>query len=244
MGPGNPAAVTVHKNTRQYVCHYQEAHSLKYYAVKRGRQPGIYTTWQACKEQIDHYSGAVFKSFEDAAAAEEYLLQEAIEQPIDSSLPFAYIDGTYSKKNSCYGYGGFICNKGQYYIIQGTGNNPEFMQTRNVAGETIGALQVMFKAQRLQIAEINLYFDFSGIEFWANGTWKAVTPLARYYQQTADLMQSFVTVHFIKVKGHTGVKGNEIADYLAKEAAGAKLRKMDIEALAVFREKANQGQTE
>lgn len=217
---------------------------MRYYAVKQGRQPGIYTTWDECKEQINQYSGAVYKSFDNMAAAEEFMQPDPAPQPINENLPFAYVDGTYSTKTGFYGYGGFICNAGRYHIIQGTGNNAQYIENRNAAGEVIGALQVMFKAQQLNIAEMNLYFDFAGIEQWVNGNWQAVTPLAQYYQQTAHIMQTFIDIHFIKVKGHTGIEGNEIADYLAKEAAGIQLRKKDIAALANFKAMAAASETE
>lgn len=35
----------------------------KYYAVARGRSSGVYTSWNACKEQVNGYSGAKYKSF-------------------------------------------------------------------------------------------------------------------------------------------------------------------------------------
>lgn len=214
--------------------------TTKYYAVKQGRNPGIYNSWTECREQTQGYSGAVFKSFQTLEDAQEYLEAVPADQTIKDGLPFAYIDGSYSVKRGVYSYGGFIFTGKEYHIIQGAGSDPKFLKDRNVAGETLGALQIMFKAQRLHIEEINLFFDFAGIEQWAIGNWKAVTPLARYYQQTADLMQSFVTVHFHRVKGHSGVTGNEIADYLAKEAAGVQLRKKDIAAIKEFREMAAQ----
>ena len=45
-------------------------------------------------------------------------------------------------------------------------------------------------------------------------------------------------VNFIHVDGHTGIEGNEIADLLAKEAAGVQLRKKDTAALEEFRDRA------
>ena len=35
----------------------------KYYAVKIGKKPGIYQTWAQTKEQVDGFSGAIYKSF-------------------------------------------------------------------------------------------------------------------------------------------------------------------------------------
>lgn len=215
---------------------------MKYYAVKRGRQPGIYENWSSCQGQIYKYSGAVFKSFEDRAAAEEYLQQEETGQPINENLPAAYIDGSFSKNTGCYGYGGFISNGRECHIIQGTGSNPEYITERNIAGELLGTLAVMHKCHDLGIHEINLYFDYAGIEEYTTGYWKAKTPLAIYYRDTMDLLAGHynLQVHFIKLKGHTGIEGNEIADYLAKEATGAQLRKKDIKTLAEFR--ARQGE--
>lgn len=35
----------------------------KYYAVKSGRIPGIYKSWDDCKKQTDGFSSAIYKSF-------------------------------------------------------------------------------------------------------------------------------------------------------------------------------------
>lgn len=34
-----------------------------FYAVKKGRHPGIYRTWDECKKNVDGFPGAVFKGF-------------------------------------------------------------------------------------------------------------------------------------------------------------------------------------
>ena len=36
---------------------------MKYYAVYKGNQPGIYTNWDECKLQIHKFQGAIYKSF-------------------------------------------------------------------------------------------------------------------------------------------------------------------------------------
>lgn len=212
---------------------------MKYYAVRAGRAPGIYGSWTECKEQTAGYPGAIFKSFTDREAAEQYMqAARVLRTPIKKDLPAAYIDGSFNKAAGRYSWGGYIDNAGQITIIQGTGSNPEYLPERNIAGEVIGALQVMFKAQQMGLKEINLFFDYAGIENWPAGSWRAKTPLTEYYRQTVDLISDDIKVNYVKVKGHTGIEGNEIADYLAKEAAGAQLRKKDIKTLQEFRAKA------
>ena len=45
---------------------------MKFYAVRRGRQRGIYSTWEACRAQVEGYPGAQYKSFSTLEDAEAY----------------------------------------------------------------------------------------------------------------------------------------------------------------------------
>ena len=42
---------------------------MKYYVVAKGRKPGVYLTWKECKEQVDGFGGAIFKSFSSSEEA-------------------------------------------------------------------------------------------------------------------------------------------------------------------------------
>ncbi|MDF7638140.1 ribonuclease H family protein [Lactobacillus sp. ESL0791] len=46
---------------------------MKFYAVKKGRIPGIYRSWDAAKKQVDGFSGAEYKSFSKITDATAYL---------------------------------------------------------------------------------------------------------------------------------------------------------------------------
>ena len=46
---------------------------MKLYAVHKGRKPGIYTTWEECKKQIDGFSGPIYKKFDNRTGAELFL---------------------------------------------------------------------------------------------------------------------------------------------------------------------------
>lgn len=49
----------------------------KYYAVRRGRKPGIYATWDECSVQVIGCAGAVYKSFSTLEEAEAFMATEA-----------------------------------------------------------------------------------------------------------------------------------------------------------------------
>lgn len=49
----------------------------KFYAVKKGHNPGIYTTWEDCRAQVLGYRGNRYKSFGSQLEAEQYLAAAA-----------------------------------------------------------------------------------------------------------------------------------------------------------------------
>ncbi len=43
----------------------------KFYVVWKGRETGVFSSWDDCKAQTNGFDGAVFKSFESKEQAEE-----------------------------------------------------------------------------------------------------------------------------------------------------------------------------
>ena len=59
---------------------------MTYYAVYKGKVPGVYRTWDECKTQTLGFSGAQFKKFNDVSSAQYYQLHGTEPKPPSLSL--------------------------------------------------------------------------------------------------------------------------------------------------------------
>ena len=192
----------------------------KFYAVKKGKKTGIFSTWDECKEQVTGFKGAVYKSFKTLSEAEAFLErnEEKIENIEEVDGVYAYIDGSFDRVQGIYGSGVVIVDGDKKYKFKHAGNREEYAQLHNVAGELEAAKFVMWYAVDKKIKEITLFYDYQGIEAWATGDWQANLPYTQNYVKFYNKIKTVVKVNFVKVKAHTGVELNEVVDKLAKDA--------------------------
>jgi ribonuclease HI len=189
-----------------------------FYAVKNGRRIGIYKTWHQCKEQIDHFTGALYKGFVTLQEAEDYLGDVSDGQSDNNADCYCiYVDGSYAAGRYSWAIAVFY-NAELIHSDSGVGRSAENAQMNNVAGEIEAAMQAVSWAEKNNIGKIVIYHDYIGISEWAEGRWKANMPGTQQYAAFMSSRRKWVS--FKKVTGHTGVKGNELVDRLAKKALG------------------------
>ncbi len=190
-----------------------------YYAVKKGRETGIFESWEECQKQITGFSGAEFKKFKILHQAEEYLSADSLndEKNDDLSGLHAYIDGSFSEKQTEAGFGAVILYNGEI-IHTIKGSSKKYIDMRNVAGELFAAAVSIKWAVENKYKSITLHHDYSGIAYWAKGQWKRKQEGTINYKKFIDEISEKINIYFVKVKGHSGNIYNDMADKLAKEA--------------------------
>ena len=194
---------------------------MKYYAVRAGRQTGVFTSWADCEAQVKGFAGAKFKSFGSEAEALAFVNGDKPAENRPECEAYAYTDGSFNDQTGCTGGGGIlVCDgKEHQFLVCTDKTEADYNEMRNVGGEILAAMAAIGKAKELGIKSLCIYHDYEGIGAWVSGDWKANKPATKAYAQfvrDCDIPD----IRFIHVTAHSGIEGNENADELAKYAVG------------------------
>ena len=197
----------------------------KYYAVKAGRKTGVFESWDECKSAVSGFSGAAYKSFTNIEDAIDFVngsakSQKAQNREEKQSEAFAYVDGSYDDTTKSYSYGMVMMHGEDELHFFKKFEKDDMSDMRNVAGEIEGSMAAMKYCIENGIKSISIFYDYEGIQKWCNGDWKAKKEGTKRYVEFYKDASRLVDVDFIKVKGHSGDKYNDLADELAKKALG------------------------
>lgn len=151
--------------------------SMSYYAVAKGRVPGIYTTWKECEEQVKGFSSASYKKFPNKKDAKYFvegiIPKEKIETTINGLVVFTDgacpDNGTEKARASwaiCWPYNSLLDKKGLL---------PGVKQT-NIRAELYAIMQAIKQANTIsKTDQLHVYtdseFSINVVEKWLEG-WK------------------------------------------------------------------------
>lgn len=214
----------------------------KYYAIAKGKKPGIYTSWPEAEAQVKGFGGAKFKGFPTRAEAESWIknppqaVKKCKTNKKSSTKKFTkpkladdcieiYTDGGAINNPGPGGYGVVIVIDGNETELSGgythtTNNRMELMAC-------IKGIEALAEIQRPVALFSDSSYVVNGIsKGWAKGWRKrnwlksdgqpAINP--DLWEKLLDLTEN-LTISFHWVKGHAGHPLNERCDKLAVQNA-------------------------
>ena len=129
----------------------------------------------------------------------------------------AYVDGSYI--GGITGYGVVLLEGNMPLIeLKGTVDNKE-ASYHQVGGELQAALEAMKWAKNNGYKDLTICYDYEGVKKFATKEWQGENSLTLSYQKEVEELG--ISLKWVKIAAHTGVKWNERADELAKEAASS-----------------------
>lgn len=231
----------------------------KFYAIRKGRQTGIFYHWPECLSHVSGFKNAQYASFKTLDAAENYLkngpsenaeaaqtLKEVMALTSrlskDPNLCVVYVDGSNNPTDkdgnkpttgvSFYAYG-LVHVKNDEIVHEegGSSHHEHASDLQNVAGELLGAMKaVLFAMNVVKTKHLVLFFDYAGIELWVTEAWSSKNPMVLKYIEFMQAASQKLNIEFIKVDGHSKNKYNDRADDMARLALGLTPRKVRYDA--------------
>jgi ribonuclease HI len=212
---------------------------MSFYAVRKGRIPGIYLTWTEASKQVIEFSGAEYKKFKTKNEADEYYLYGHVNKSIPiidcTSLPpivkpsnmVVYTDG------SCHGNGSKDARGGigVYWGPDNPLNLAERLEGQpqtNQRAELTAAIRALEQAAKIPApleirsdSEYTINCASVWINGWKKNGWKTAKGTPVKNDDLIRKLNALITarkfpVTWTHVYGHKGEPGNEAADKLAE----------------------------
>lgn len=164
----------------------------KFYAVAKGRKPGIYFDWYTASQQTDGYSSAVFQKFYDYEDALRYLHRyekqqdaKAIlkSQPLDAIIE---IDGV-QQPHSNYADTLFIAYQIKPVSASAITAHQSRIQLKNFttdvhAAELNAVVQAVKACFAKNLKHVKVIYDYKGIEKLLTNEMPVISQIAKFYQ--------------------------------------------------------------
>jgi len=195
----------------------------KFYAVKKGRISGIYTSWSECQKQTSGFSGAIYKSFTKRGDAEAYLSKDKNEITINDQEEFdklmrdlntvmVFTDGSERPSVNHKGSGAYCNYNGKDYFLSVTCTNDivtkynittgieilsnptmEFLAVAEVLCRFISVNCVFNRKNKLKLV---IWSDYLGCKEWLSREWNTE---AEYTTKIKN--NCLVMIDYLKKKG-------------------------------------------
>ncbi|XP_021569905.1 ribonuclease H1 isoform X3 [Carlito syrichta] len=199
-----------------------------FYAVRRGRRTGVFLTWDECRAQVDRFPAARFKKFATEDEAWAFVRNSTSPGGSEGDFVIVYTDGCCSSNGRRRARAGIGVYWGPGHPLN-VGIRLPGRQT-NQRAEIHAACKAIEQAKAQNISKLVLYtdsmFTINGITNWVQGWkkngWRTSTGKEVINKEDFVMLEKLtqgMDIQWMHVPGHSGFRGNEEADRLAREGA-------------------------
>jgi ribonuclease HI len=147
-----------------------------FYVVWKGKTPGIYTSWDDCRQQVEGFKGAMYKGYPTAESAEEAFRQRPEKivfaksaKPTNTTknLPLQeciVVDAAWNSVNKDMEYQGIFYNTGKRIFH----NGPMANGTNNI-GEFLAIVHALGYCKKHALYDMPVYSDSRNAIGWVKG---------------------------------------------------------------------------
>jgi len=191
---------------------------MPYYAVRVGRNPGVYDNWPACNNEVKGYYGAQFKKFITYEEALKFIDKKELSSSVDELQ--IYTDGSFNNGISSWAA---VYVKNDQKIKEESGLvNGKYSNNTGELTAILKAVESVNDSESVTILSDSEYAVKSltiWIQGWEKNGWRTSNGqevknqhiLRPIYEQ----LKVKPNIKLVHIRGHNGNKWNETADRLA-----------------------------
>ena len=215
----------------------------KYYAVRKGQHPGIYTSWPEAQKEVSGFSGAEFKGFNTEAEAKAFMGGPKPAAAHNQDMIIGYTDG--GTRNSGNVKGGHVkASDPAAWAYRLELPSQVLSDSAGEWGATNNRMEIMafIKAleklieQNQQRADITLVLDSKYVldainkgwlKGWQRRGWRrsgGELMNVELWQQVSRLLPQFPQLSLVWTKGHADNQGNIFVDSLLNKTMDAMVK--------------------
>jgi ribonuclease HI len=118
--------------------------------------------------------------------------------------------------NDTIGWGFVYVKHNQEVTRMCGGIKPNENTSRNITGELEATKMAVRHAITNELKEVYIVHDYSGISSYVTGAWEAKTLETKAYTEWIFYAKKKIDIKFIKTKGHSNNRFNDLVDQIAK----------------------------
>lgn len=216
----------------------------KYYAVRKGQHPGIYTSWPEAQKEVSGFSGAEFKGFNTELEAKQFMGEATTTKSAQpEGMIIGYTDG--GTRNSGNVKGGHVkASDPAAWAYRLELSDKVLSDSDGEWGATNNRMEIMALIKALealldqgqQAADITLVLDSKYVldainkgwlKGWQRCGWRrsgGELMNAELWQKVSQLLPHFPKLSLVWTKGHADNQGNIFVDTLLNKTMDAMVK--------------------